>query len=305
MKGHSMGRKLKWTAATAVAAAAVSAGIALATVNEVPVLVTPANELLPAADGDAGYLAWTQNSSAHRNHYDAFFSLNSGPKVRVNEAGTLGWTGGIDGNMLVYQQAVGNSSGLRLFDLTTQVRTAPTGVNTGMWEWQPTISGDWILFGRQGRNRNLVILHNTVTDETRTLVDQQLFAGPGQVNGDYATYVRCGAATCNVFRYQISTSQTTAAPNPRKRVQYGPSVSTDGTMYYGSSKQGCGSDVQVRKLTPGAANATLLTAFPPGRDFFGTYADDRTDGSTDVLHDRGRCNLSASNQNLFKLVDPA
>jgi hypothetical protein len=302
-KGHDMRTRLRWATAAVLAAASIPAAVAVAALNDEVVRGTPADEFLPHADGDAGFLAWSQNSAAHPKHYDAFVSQSGGPEVRVNEDGTLGFAGGIDGNVMVYQQVRGNSSGLRLFDLTTQTRSTPAGVNTGQWEWQPTISGEWLLFGRQTRTRSAIILHNLTTGEDRVLVDMKGFARPGQVNGDYVSYDRCGAKLCNVFRYRISTGRTIAAPNRQRRVQYAPSVSADGTLYFGSSPPACGRDVQIRKFAPGDIRATILTELPPGRDLETTYADDRADGSTDLLHDRGKC--GAGNQNLFKLVDPA
>lgn len=286
--------------------AAVTA-TAWASVPDTPVRAGRSHEVLPSADGDAGYLAWTQNSAAKPKHYDAFVSTSGAPKVMVNAAGTSGYNGGIDGTTLVYQQVRRGQSDLRLFDLVTHQRSIPTGVNTPQWEWRPSISGPWLLFGRENlRSRPVktrVLLYNTITSQTITLVDTPGHSEPGQVNGDYAVYTHCGKVTCNVFRYQISTGQRVKMPNASaRRVQYAPSVSADGTVYYASSLFACGKDVRIRRFVVGNAVASLMTILPAGRDIHTTYADDMADGTTRVLHDRASCKGGADD--IYQVVDP-
>jgi hypothetical protein len=272
---------------------------AWASVPDTPVRAGRSHEALPSADGDAGYLAWTQNSAARPKHYDAFVSLSGAPKVMVNATGTSGYNGGMDGTTLVYQQVRRGQSDLRLFDLGTHQRSIPAGVNTPQWEWRPSISGQWLMFGRENlRTRPVktrVLLYNTATSQTITLVDTAGLSEPGQVNGDYAVYTHCGRLTCNVFRYQISTALS-------RRVQYAPSVSADGTVYYASSRFACGKDVRIRRFVVGDASASLMTIMPAGRDIHTTYADDMTEGTTRVLHDRASC--TGSSDDIYQVVDP-
>jgi hypothetical protein len=286
--------------------AAVTA-TAWASVADTPVRAGRSHEELPSADGDAGYLAWTQNSAARPRHYDAFESLSGAPKVMVNATGTSGYNGGIDGTTLVYQQVRRGQSDLRLFDLARHQRSIPAGVNTPQWEWRPSISGAWLMFGRETlRTRPVktrVLLHNTATSQTITLVDAPGLSEPGQVNGDYAVYTHCGRVTCNVFRYQISTGHRMKMPNTlSRRVQYAPSVSADGTVYYASSRFTCGKDVRIRRFVAGDTVASLMTILPAGRDINTTYADDMTDGTTRVLHDRASC--TGSSDDIYQVVDP-
>jgi hypothetical protein len=295
--------------ATASLVATLSlAGIAFAAGGDIRVQATPDDEILGSADGEAGYLAWAQNGRSHHHHYDAFVSLNGAPRVRVNADGTIGFAGSADGGVLAYQEISGGThSDIRFFDLATRARSTPAGVNSRAWEWSPTISGEWLLYGRESRIKNEVILHNLTTGETRTLAQTSpsRTATPGQVNGDYATFMTCGKVLCNVSRYRISTGTTSAAPNRRRRFQYAPSISADGTLYYASSEPACGADVQIRKLVPGASTPTILLAIPAGKDLVTTFADDRADGSTDVYHERGPCGGTYPSRNLYKLVDPA
>src|SRR3954463_13226991 len=94
---HNMRTSIRSIGALAAAAVVIPAGVALALSDDVLVRGTAADEIVGAADADSGYLAWSQNSTADRNHYNAFFSLNGGPEEQVNEGGTIGWAGGIDG----------------------------------------------------------------------------------------------------------------------------------------------------------------------------------------------------------------
>jgi hypothetical protein len=286
--------------------AAVTA-TAWASLADTPVRAGRVSEALPSADGDAGYLAWSQNSAAKPKHYDAFVSLSGAPKVTVNATGTSGYNGGIDGTTLVYQQVKRGQSDLRLFDLATQQRSIPAGVNTPQWEWRPSISGQWLMFGRENlRTRPVktrVLLYNTATSQTITLVDTAGVSEPGQLNGDYAVYTHCGRVTCNVFRYQISTGQRVKMPNAlSRRVQYAPSVSAAGTVYYASSRFTCGKDVRIRRFVVGDASASLMTLLPAGRDVHTTYADDMSDGTTRVLHDRASC--KGSSNDIYQVIDP-
>ena len=66
-------------------------------------------------------------------------------------------------------------------------------MNTKRWEFEATVSGDWILFGRVWSSlpsNSQVILHNTNTTETRILAERinqrHSQVQPGQVNGDPA-----------------------------------------------------------------------------------------------------------------------
>src|SRR3990172_6374664 len=100
------------------------------------------------------FLAWQQNTRDRPGHYDVFARpLEGGSATKVNAAGTNGANGGIEGDLLVYQQFEGGvehgSSDLKFYDLATEKRSSPPrGINTRQWEFWPSMSGQWILFGR-------------------------------------------------------------------------------------------------------------------------------------------------------------
>ena len=135
----------------------VGVGVAYATLTPQGVRTSRAQEVLPAAaysQSGTALLAWTQNSRAHPNRFNAYFKRGSHKPVKLNTTGR-GYLGGIDPPLVIYQQIKNNESNLRLFNYATGDRLRPPqGVNTADWEWSPSISGDWITFGRDDDESN-------------------------------------------------------------------------------------------------------------------------------------------------------
>jgi hypothetical protein len=182
-----------------------------------------------------------------------------------------------------------------MMDVVSHVKSAPAGINTSRWEWHPTVSGDWILFGRErlDRGRWRVFLHNTSTDQTIPLADvlgKPTQADPGQVSGDYAVWDRCAHHVCNVYRYQISTGQTTKIPNTLTgQIQHYPSVTSTGVVYFAHSGDGCVRNVKLVEWIEGQP-LNVLVEFAPGRDVTSTTqtVPDQVSG-TDVYFDKYTC----------------
>ncbi len=293
----------------AVAAWTLTAWAATAQPRQRPVLATRLNEQNPAAEG--GYVAWSRNSRARRRHFDAYVRRGRGRKIKLNARGTQGWIGGISGTTLVYQQAVRNRSDLKLFDLTRRTRsTAPPGFNTRSWEWHPTVSGDWVLFGRSSDEVEYVILRSLATGRQLVLdtlpdplPDAQLVAG--QVNGNYAVWTKCTSRSeCTVFRYGLVDGTKTALPAPPGQLHYGPSVNAAGTVYLARSGRGCGNRVQLWKF-PLVGPPTLLVRFARGQDFRYSYAATLPPRAgvivTEVYYDRVLCARNA--WDIYKILD--
>ena len=231
------------------------------------------------------------------------------PATRVNGLHNAAWAGNIDGTTLVFQQAGFRKSNVRFYDVVTHARSAPTGINTPEWEWHPTMSGDWILFGRQvlAQHRSLVLLHNTSTDDTITLADIRgagTIAHPGQVSGNWAVRDRCTAhRVCDVYRYDIAGDVKEKIPNTLTgRDQYFPSVTTAGTVYFVHSGDRCGQHVKLVEWT-GGPSPTILASFGLGRDVFSTTqtVPDQNVG-TDVYFDKYTCR--AGTADIFKIIVP-
>jgi hypothetical protein len=283
--------------------------IAYALLNQQGVKTSRRYEVLPAAatDGADQYFSWSQNSKAHRKHFDAFFARTGDARVKLNPTGQ-GFSGGIDPPTVVYQQVSNGQSNLRLYDADTQVRSSPpAGVNTKRWEWSPTLSGDWLLFGRINASTGVdsVVLHS-MSSSTQFLLDQGASSrAPGQVNGDFAVWSRCDGP-CDVIRRQISTSTDTTLPKPlTSTYQYAPAVTSTGIVYLARSGKSCGSNVRIVRFF-GASDppgGTVVAALGSGRDTFQLFARENADGSVDVFYDR----LSCSNSNvadIYRVQDP-
>jgi hypothetical protein len=102
----------------------------------------------------------------------------------------------------------------------------------------------------------------------------------------------------DVYFHDISGKTTARLANPQGTVQYGPSVSANGTVYFGRSGFGCGLDTQlVQQALDGTES--ILHDFPNGRDFASSYALDG--GTTEVYFDQGRCREDPPNQDILKV----
>jgi hypothetical protein len=306
--------------AALAAAAAVGVPVALALVAEQPVVATKLDELVPAADtsddGTASYLSYARNSAANPKHYDLYLRTTRDGTTRVrklNPPNTTGWGGGIDAPTVVYQQVGRSDSNIKLYDIDTRTRSnPPAGVNTARWEWHPTISDQWILFGRRkfsAPKADQIVLVNSLTDETRVLAESShIGLAPGQVNGNWAVFDRC-ITLCNVFLYDITTETTTRLGRPTPdgddpEEQYSASVTPEGVVYLIRSVDTCDAGASiVRYFGPGdPGTGTVIATVPPGRYFLTTFARANGDGTTDVFYDRFSC--GSDKGDVYKVVDP-
>lgn len=306
--------------AIAALAALLGAPAAFALLAETPVIATKASEFDPAGDWNVArtheYITYDRNSTSQPGHYNAFLrtiktSDGSFTTVKLNTIG-LGYGGGIDTPRVIYQQVYRGQSNLKLYRIGTGTRPAlPAGINTSLWEWRPTISGQWILFGRRklsSPNGDKIILFNLATLESRTLATTpNLGLWPGQVEGDWAVWTRC-VTLCNVFKYQLSSGIVTklARPDPTSDDpvhQWASSVTADGTVYLARGLSGCGESTQIVRYGAGdPVEGTVVAELPLEKAHLTfTYARSNDDGSTDVFYDRYRC--AAGNGDIYKVRD--
>jgi Divergent InlB B-repeat domain len=248
-------------------------------------------------EGDA-FIAWQQNSRAHPRHYDVYARpLGGGEKFKVNAPSTNGANGEIDGDRLVYQQFKRGASDLKFFDLSSKGHSnPPRRVNTDQWEYWPSLSGRWLLFGRlyeSGTRR--IILFDLSTNTARRLDKVRrdgAFLAPGQVNGDYAVWHRCQSARkCDVVRYHIPDGASKTIPNPTGQ-QHAPSVAEDGTVFFARSGGVCGSGVRLVRYSLDGTSA-VLWQLPSGDDIGATSVHLEADGTTMVLYDHFACREAA------------
>ena len=296
-----------WPAALAIALTtlAVTAAPAVASNPDVILDRPRIGEFQPIRGG--GWIAWQQNSRRRPRHFDVFVRpSDGGTRIRVNAHGTSGANGDIEGDLLVYQQFEERRSGLRFFNLETGEQSRPpTGVNTGHWEYWPSTSGRWLLFGRLKRNgARRIILFDLTTGVGKLLArvrEEDAFLAPGQVNGDWAVWSRCPAhSPCNVVRYHISVGETDIIPNPDGRRHHAPSVDARGTVYYARGRRPCGSRVRIMRQPVDGVEEELWR-LPNGDDIGRTHTQVRPRGNT-ILYDHFGCGRSAESD-AWQLVD--
>lgn len=270
--------------------------------TEIPVLTTPAGEFQPARG--TNHLAWEQNTKAQPQHYDVLARTDGGPATRVNRGRSNAAMGGIDGDRLVYQRYRKGRSNLAFFDLATGKPSSPLkGINTRNWEYWPSISDPWLLFGRLYANggRRLILYNldsgqGLVLDRTRA---KKAFIGPGQVNGDFAVWSKCPAGgTCQVYRHHIPTQSTVALPSPGAH-ERAPSVASDGTVYL--SRGGCATSVRLVRVNTDGSEGTILD-LPPGFDVRDTYVYTPQNEKAEVYFQRTLCG-SDTRSDIFKVQD--
>ena len=286
---------------TAVAAVLVTLFItpsALAATSVVEPVVNTANfEYAPSGGG--GYVTYASNSEAHPRHYNTYLLPDGGTPIRINEEGTGGATAGIDGDTVVYEQ----DGDLMLYDIPSATRSAvPAGINTDMVEGDPSMSGEWLLFGRYDfslrRVPSWVILHNLTTGEDRILAH-----GPGysmfaeQVNGLFVAYTD----GVHEFRYDIAADTTTEVPGTDDGKYGAGSIESDGTLYAVWGPFGCGGGYEIRRFDTDSTLTTIYV-YPQRRQVaWKTFAVETDAGATNVLFDSLNCRTFTSN--IFRLDD--
>jgi hypothetical protein len=255
------------------------------------------------------FIAWQENSRRSPRHYDLFARrLGGGGAFKVNAAGTNGANGGIDGDVLLFQEFGKGKSDLKLFDLADRSRSSPPrGVNTAQWEYWPSISGDHLLFGRLHKSGLRRIILFDVASRDATSLDKVKgsgrFLAPGQVNGDYAVWSKCATKRrCNVILYRISDGTKTRIPNSGGR-DHAPSVTPDGVVYFARSGGACGSGTKILRSLPGGP-PTILWRLPSGDDVGTTRAFLDAGGETTVFYDHFACG-QATESDVWEIVEEA
>jgi hypothetical protein len=277
--------------------ASLAFAVAAAALAPAPVLTGPASEEGPARS--ARWLAWMQSARPNPNPPASRTSvyvrdLRTGRTRRVNPRGTYAATGGLDGSRLVLQLIRGGLSDIAVVDLPgRRLRLLPPSIDTRLWEWRPSLSGRWLLFGRiDYRSRTyatlLADLRTQHVVELDSVTGHGAYAAPGQVNGGFAVWMSCPDNVCNVYRYDIRRRTTLELPDPGRyrHWQFGPSVTSDGTVYFGRALLGC-SQISLMRFRNG--RVTRLLRLPEGVAFQYSYAFGRPGGAADVYFDRVGC----------------
>jgi len=247
-----------------------------------PVLVSAASEEGPAAAG--GWLAWMQSAGVNplppHSRTDVFVRRDR-RSYRVNPPGTHALTGGIDGRRLVVQITEGGKSRIARFDLLTHALSyLPSFVNDGAWLWRPDLDGHRILYGAIVPGRSQIVayeirLADLDSGHVRILLrldGHADYAAPGQLRGNWATWVSCPDNVCNVWRENLASGHAESAPDPEyvAHSQFGPAVDPHGVVYFGRSRSSCG-DTQIRRWD--GRRTTLVIRLPARYAFQYAYLD--------------------------------
>jgi hypothetical protein len=282
----------------------------------VPVLADPdLDEFQPSAS--SSYLVWSGNTAEHPRHSNVYARAWGGNPIRVNERGTIGYQGSVDGTTVLYSRGEPHEpADLWLYDLQTGTRSDPgRRVNSRYFEFQPNISGRYYFFER-GKFRGptqfeKVILYDSRSGSFAVLaqVDPRTgFLDADQINGDWLVWESCvfshnRYSECDVFRHRISTGRTVRLPNPGAQ-QYSPGVASDGTVYYvrngGSAYWRCGAHAKIVRY-PLRGPATVLTSIAHGTDVFAQSVLEGQYGLVTDYFDETRC--SDFRSDVYKLED--
>jgi hypothetical protein len=251
-----------------------------------------------------GYLVWSE-SSPNRNPH-SYVKPDGGPRVRIDPRRSFSLAASIDGTTVAYEE-IRDDANIRFFDASTRDRSpAPEGVNTGAWEYDPALSGNWLMFQRSNINKVkpskaflLLVLFNLDTGARRVLRDvawNAYYFQSDQVNGDWATFESCrtpraGFSDCQVWRYRISTRRLVKIPNPGKQ-QYAGGVTTDGTVYFvrtgHADTWACGARTGVWRYPVGGP-AVKIWEFKRGTDVLASFAFEEPGGHTSWYFHRFKC----------------
>lgn len=277
----------------------------------VGVVTSPRIEIQPAASTD--YLVYSEATRTRPAAFALFAKPTGEPRFRVNPAGTVAFTGSIDGTTLAYAQRTIQGLGqIRLFDLAGRSwLPSPAGVNTSAHESAPSLSGEWLAFTRATKRaltwpRRLILHHLTDGAQTQLDFGSNAYVQGGGLAGNYVAWTRCRIFTnCRTWLYDIGLPTKRVLPNPQGKSQFAVSVTADGTVYYAeSSTINCGTRKVVRFWRQPLVGAReLLGALPRGRDTAETNPVVMGDGSIELFFDRYICSTGASD--IYKFVIPA
>lgn len=305
----STSRRRAGLAAVSLIALAVGVPVAYAnlTTTAIKAQPNPIHEITPAAS--SAYFAWAQNSAVHPNLFNEYAQpIGGGTVTRVNPLNTTAYGGGISNTRLAFQQVSGKNSDIKFYNLALhQHSNPPPGVNSTDWEWLPSITDQWILFGRYRGGNSLGLLFNLTTHSFRILASVPFnskgtsFVEPDQVNGDYAVYtVFYANQPSRVFRYQISTHlQTQPAVNTKWHTA--AAVSTTGNVYFDESGAKCGSGATLVEWNGANLSVpTVLNSFTTGYDFADPFVV-ANGGSDDIYYTRLRC--STTGEDIYRVTN--
>jgi hypothetical protein len=154
----------------------------------------------------------------------------------------------------------------------------PAFVNDGAWLWRPDIDGHRVLYGAIIAGHAEILAYEIrLADLDGGTVRVLLhldghadYAAPGQLRGNWATWVSCPDNICNVWRENLATGRAESAPDPGylSHSQFGPAVDRHGVVYFGRMPTACG-NAEVRRWN--GRSDTRFARLPAGSAFQYSY----------------------------------
>jgi hypothetical protein len=263
-----------------------------------PVTVLRAAANVTGAIVEDGWFAWMQGTGPWRlpplAHTVVYVRRGNRPAWRANPAGTYAQTGGIAGGKLVIQ-LLHERSVIATVDLRTRrLRVLPAPINEPhMLQWRPSASAHRVLYGRFAANDWRIMLADLDTGRVAQLdrvAGHAAYAEPGQLDGRYATWIACPDNHCRVYRYDVDTGTRVEMPpvGGFQYDQFGPSVTRDGTVYFGVSRGQC-TDTRLMRWRRGRVRT--IYRFPGGTGFEYSHAVGRR--RVTVYYDESPCRRGA------------
>jgi hypothetical protein len=284
---------------TLAALALVLAPLPGAAISPTSVVATKRLEI--GASSNADWLAWTQDVKDHPADRLIRILSSSGPGQTLTGPGQF-FAGTVDptGSQLAYQRVRDRHSDVHLWDLQTESEIAlPDGMNTGAYEWGPSVSGGSYAFIRRSVGQFRVYLVTDLATGDKVLVDfiwryDGAIVSSTNLQGNWLVYSKCiERRGCNVYRYDIASDVVLKVPNPDQRYEYAPSVDLSGTVYFAKSGVSCGSAVHLMKWT-GSGDPTVVWAYGKGRDTGATSVYDDGAGTVTLYSDLQNCRVGSS-----------
>ena len=283
---------------TLMLALALLPSAAKGAVTPVPVLTGPEDQW--QAFADETWLAWTSNSVAHPNRWNALVRpVSGGTTRRVNAPGTMGFAGNFDPGTdhLIYEQETASDVGIFFYDVSTRRRWRVQDINFPKREWQPRVSHAFILFQRNhklsGKWYTDVLLYVRATHHIRKLGTwpNAWVIRTGNVGERYATFFVGTNKAYFPFLYDSLTKTRTRITSSQPYA-WAPVVDeTNSTVYFAASGNACGANSNIWRLPiPLAGSPTKIVDMPTGVDigWVMSLAPDQTSG-LDLLFYRLVC----------------
>ena len=266
---------------------------------DVPVVTGAANTTQIAAS--KRYLAWAQASAQRPNRSNVYVKGRGGERVKLNPKGTEASLGGFDDSLLAYQLFNGSvqngSSRIEIVNLENNETRTPKHANSKHWDFWPSLSGRWLLFGRTNADRGTtkILLTNLRSGRTITLDKgpASAYFQPGQVNGRYAVWVRWndgGKSRAFVFNRKTGKQRTVPSGD---QFNWAPSVTRRGVVHFGRSGRRCGSRSKLLRWSK-RTGLDRLIRLPDGIDISDSYVSRDRSGALEMYYVRIDCSNNAN-----------